>query len=494
MRIDSVPAFLDALRRSRLLSTVQMNYLKSALLPQAADFAALADLLVQHGLLTEYQAEMLLAGSDEPLVLSPYHLLDLVGEGGVCKVFKAIHTQYGDIVAVKVVHAELRSNINVMDQFRVEMEIIATIDHPKFVKALDYQRVGDIPFFVMEFIDGMDLMRLVERVGPLPMTQACQWIHQAALGFQHAFETGLVHRDVKPANLIAAYENEQLYILDIGLARLEWSYRDASATYTPATQGAALLGTPDYVAPEQALNPHEADIRADIYGLGCTLYHMLTGEPPFPGGSLARKLLAHQTTPPPSVRSKRPELPQELAAIVQKMMAKNPADRYKTPAAVAVALSPFTHGTEKRVILRELRPRRGPLAPLPGAHRLTAAPPQPAPAPRPAANYGQPGGPPERRTHPRRAGNPTPVLISASPDAPDVLHGWVINRSAGGLGLLVAEPLEILTDLYVRPENEIFHHLCVPVRIVYCFQERLQFRVGCQFLEPVSWTNLRAFG
>jgi serine/threonine-protein kinase len=498
MRLDSVPAVLDALRRSRLLSPAQMNEVKSALIPQTDDPATLGALLVESGLLTEFQTEHILSGSNEPLILGEYRLLDLLGEGGLCKVYKALHTRHREFVALKIVHPELRSNVQVLDQFHGEMEMIAQLEHPRFPKALDIQLEGDHHFFVMEFVEGIDLMRLVQKVRALPPRQACDYIHQAALGLQYAFEQGLVHRDVKPANLLVTFDTEQIYVLDIGLARLEWSYRDAGSTFTPATQGVALMGTPDYVAPEQALNPDSADIRSDIYSLGCTLYHLLVGEPPFPGGSLSRKLLHHQTAPPPSVRTKKPDLPQELATIVQKMMAKDPAERYKTPAGVAVALSPFTH-IGVRIDLSSLRPR--PVTGEPSQDAASsgsppAAPgtPSPMPAQQPGPAYGTPDGPPERRAHPRRAGNPTSVLMADHPNAAEPLRAWVINRCQGGLGLLVEEALEIGTDVYVRPTDEIYVNLWVPVRVIYCFQERVRWRIGCQFLQPISWNDLRAFG
>src|SRR5262245_48779704 len=365
MRLDSVAALLDAIRRYRLLSTAQINEVKSAILPQAGDDVdTLADLLVRHGLLSRYQIDRLLSDSDEPLVLGPYRVLDLLGEGGLCKVYKAFHTDFQQIVALKIIHPELRSNIEVLDQFQTEIAQLAQLEHPKFVNPLDFCLDGDTHYFVMDYVEGLDLMRLVQQSGPLPAHQASDYIHQAAMGLQYAFEQGLVHRDIKPANLIVTFEGEQVYILDIGLARLEWSYRDAVQTSRPAAQGVALMGTPDYVAPEQAINPHEADVRADIYSLGCTLFHLLTGQPPFPGGSLARKLLHHQSTPPPSSRSQRPDIPQELAVIVQKMMAKQPADRYSTPAAVAVALSPFIQGNAPRISPARFRPQTAP-APKP---------------------------------------------------------------------------------------------------------------------------------
>jgi serine/threonine protein kinase len=243
------------------------------------------------------------------------------------------------------------------------------------------------------------------------------------------------------------------------------------------------MGNPYYDAPEQALKPQEADVRADIYGLGCTLYHLIAGQPPFPGGSLARKLLHHQTTPPPSVRDLKPEVPQELAASIQKMMAKNPDDRPKTPAAVAVALSPFIQGPWPRVKVGQFRPPEPPLPEPPARSQVKPT------------NYGQPGGPPDRRVHTRFATYPTSVQVFSDPNTADEpLRAWLLNRSLGGLALLVEEAIEIETDVWVRPTAELYSQCWFSVRIIYCVPERIRWRVGCQFLEPVSWDSLRVFG
>src|SRR5262249_17860376 len=189
---------------------------------------------------------------------------------------------------------------------------------------------------VMEFVEGTDLAKLVKQQGPLPVALACDCVRQAALGLQHAHEHGMVHRDIKPQNLMRT-PSDQVKILDFGLALLasEVGSHDAATTFGTA------LGTADYIAPEQAHDAHTADIRADIYSLGCTLYFLLAGHPPFPDGSLMQKLTAHAQHSPTPLATIRPDLPHGLARVLDRMMAKDPALRYQTPAEVAQALTPF---------------------------------------------------------------------------------------------------------------------------------------------------------
>jgi serine/threonine protein kinase len=501
MTINTIPAFLEALRKSRLLGAADLNEIKARLLPGAADPQVLAGRLVQHGVLTPYQANHILEGLDQELVVGPYRLLNLLGEGGLSQVFQAEHTGTRTLVALKILHPELRSNRKVLDQLRQEMEVITRLSHPHFVQAfeLNLEEETGSPYFAMEYVEGIDLGKLLGLVGPLPMTQACEYIRQAALGLEYAYEQGLVHRDIKPANLLISADSSTLRILDIGLARLEWSYKaDPAATPTPTNQGITLMGTPDYVAPEQALNADQADIRADIYSLGCTLYHLLAAEPPFPGNSLARKLLHHQQAPPPSIRRLRPEVPEELDAVLQKMMAKQPDERYRTPALVAIALKPFCQGEEVWVSVDQFLPAGTNLEARNRESAVKAQPGESAPGrPRCPATasipYGTPGYP-ERRAHVRRGGNLIAVLINDSLHPEEPLRGWVLNRSAAGLSLLVEDALEVDTMVKVRPNVAHLQAFWQEVKVIYCYRERLRWRVGCQFVQKVSWEELRFFG
>src|SRR5262249_50689623 len=214
---------------------------------------------------------------------------------------------------------------------------------PNIVHAYDAGPIGSAHALVMEYVEGIDLSRLVKQSGPLPVGQASECIRQAALGLQYAQEQGLVHRDVKPSNLIQVRATGVVKVLDLGLARLHQSASPQPAVDVPDDRstgsltpvgGVMMMGTPDYLAPEQALDFHAADSRADIYSLGCTFYFLLTGQPPFGGGTLAQKLWRHQQAEPPSV----PGLPEKLTSVLRKMLAKHPADRYQTPADVVAAL------------------------------------------------------------------------------------------------------------------------------------------------------------
>lgn len=504
--IADADTLFQTLRRSQLLDAAQLNQVKLEILPDAHDAQELTQYLIEMDWLTEYQAERLVQGQDKELVLGQYELLDLVGEGGLCQVFKAWDGSAQQVVALKVVHAELRENRETLDQLRQEMAVLSRLDHPSFIKSLD--RGGDQErfWFAMELVEGMDMYRMLKQVGRLPPGQACDYIRQAALGLQYAYELGLVHRDVKPANLLVPFEGNRIRILDIGLARLEWDRQDLAATPAP-TSLTTVMGTPDYIAPEQALNSQQADTRADIYSLGCTLYHLLTGQPPFPARSLTKKLLDHQQTPPPSIRQLRPELPIGLASVVLKMMAKVPGERYQTPAGVAVALAPFGKQSETRLSLERFRPARRTfkgktrrsrtLAPQQAAAPSHLGIKQAAPTrltdPAPAPGAGKPTlG--ERRAAPRRGGNPVAVIVARMDQNADPLNGWVLNRSTGGLGILVEEPLEVGVLMQIRPANSTSTSTWVQVRVIHCTPERSSWCVGFQFTQKLSWGDLRLFG
>src|SRR5262249_36665937 len=219
---------------------------------------------------------------------------------------------------------------------------------------------GDLHFLVMEYVEGATLARLVQEQGPLSVARACDYARQAALGLQHAYEKGMVHRDIKPHNLILTADG-RVKILDFGLARLalEKAPADAAAetasrpaegdTPTGAlTQTGSLMGTPDYLAPEQARDAHAAGVRSDIYSLGCALYFLLAGQPPFPEGPAAAKVMAHVERDPKPLTALRRNLPARLGRVVENMMAKDPARRYQTPAQVAEALAHFATEARKR--------------------------------------------------------------------------------------------------------------------------------------------------
>jgi hypothetical protein len=272
-----------------------------------------------------------------------YRILEVLGEGGMGIVYKAVHCLMDRVVALKVLPRRFTDHPEFVEHFRQEVQAIARLSHPHIALAHDAEQAGDLHFLVMEYIPGLSLDRVVARRGPLPVAEACEYVRQAALGLQHAFECGLVHRDVKPQNLMRT-PARQIKVLDFGLAHL------ARASGEPASHPSAgvFAGTPDYAAPEQARDPGSADIRADIYGLGCTLHFLLTGQPPFPGTSPLQKLLAHQDRTPSPVSQFRPDVPARLVALLERMLAKEPAQRPATPAEVARALAPFATVTTER--------------------------------------------------------------------------------------------------------------------------------------------------
>jgi serine/threonine protein kinase len=266
-----------------------------------------------------------------------YQIVRELGKGGMGVVYLAQHRVMGRSVALKVINRRLLRNQMAVERFRQEVQAAARLSHRNIVTAFDAEQAGDLHFLVMEYVDGTDLATTVSRRGPLPVLYACNYIMQAANGLQHAHERGMVHRDIKPQNLMRA--KGTIKILDFGLARL------ASPTESEAPAGLTLegvtLGTPDYIAPEQARDARRADIRSDIYSLGCTLYYLLAGTVPFPTGSAVEKVVAHCTDEPVPILQLRSDLPAELVGVLSRMMAKDPAARYQTPAEVAAALRPF---------------------------------------------------------------------------------------------------------------------------------------------------------
>jgi WD40 repeat protein len=272
-----------------------------------------------------------------------YRVVRLLGVGGMGAVYEAEHRVMQRPVALKVIKRAYTANTAATDRFRREVRAAARLSHPNIVVTYDAEDAGETHFLVMEYVDGTDLGRLVQERGPLPVDRACDFIRQAALGLQHAFEQGMVHRDLKPQNLMRTLDG-RVRILDFGLARFASEAADAAGL----TSTGIVLGTVDYIAPEQADNAHQANIRSDIYSLGCTLYHLLAGKPPFPTGTPLQKVMAHREKKPQPLTELRDDLPEGLMPVLERMMAKNPKHRYQTPAEVACALELFLRATAVR--------------------------------------------------------------------------------------------------------------------------------------------------
>lgn len=342
----SVSSFLDFLERSQL---IEPELLQQALeefrgtqpegMPDDAE--PLASFLVQKGLLTSWQAEKLMEKKYRGFFLGKYRVLRLLGSGGMSTVYLAEHRLMHRQRAIKVLPRRRVNDSSYLARFHLEAQATAQLDHPNIVRCYDVDNEDDTHYIVMEYIEGKDLNTIVKEEGPLPLDLACNYVAQAAEGLHHAHQNGLIHRDVKPANLLVDARGV-VKILDLGLALFSDSER-ASLTIE---HNENVLGTADYLAPEQAVNSHQVDHRADIYGLGCTLYYLLTGRPPFPDGTLAQRIAKHQTQMPEDIRKFRPECPRDLADICVKMMQKRPEKRYANMREVADALQSWlvSHG------------------------------------------------------------------------------------------------------------------------------------------------------
>ena len=309
---------------------------RAAALP--AGSGDLAALLIRDGFLTPFQADHLMRGRRPKFLIGKYLILDRIGAGGMGAVYFCEHLQLGRQVALKVLPADQADDPAALARFHREAHAVAALDHPNIVRAYDVDVEGRTHFLVMEYVDGADLQELVAHRGRLDPARAAHYVRQTADGLQHAHAARLVHRDVKPANLLLA-RNGVVKILDLGLARF---FHEDAGSVTGQDSDKNILGTADYVAPEQARDSSDVDIRADIYSLGVTFYFLLAGRAPFADGTLNQKLLWHQMKTPPPVRKLRPEVPEAMAAVVARMMAKAPAARYQTPAEVATALAPWT--------------------------------------------------------------------------------------------------------------------------------------------------------
>lgn len=347
MALSTASDLLAALEASNLLRPAQISALRQshAAAEREVPAAEVARALVKRGLLTHWQAEKLLGGHTA-FFLGKYRLLERVGRGGMGSVYKARHEVMGRVVALKVMARSLVNDADAVARFKREVRAAAALSHPNIVTAYDADCAGDVHFLVMEYVNGRDLHWWIKQGAPLPIPWSCECIRQAAMGLEYARSRGLVHRDIKPSNLLVSRPDEQsppiVKILDLGLARLAGEKQESSNL----TRSGQIMGTPDYIAPEQAEDVHAADTRADIFSLGCTLFQMLTGQLPYGGATVMAKLLARTQRDAPAVQNLRPDVPGGLAVVLARMLARRPEDRYQTPAEVVEALAPFAREEE----------------------------------------------------------------------------------------------------------------------------------------------------
>lgn len=336
----SVDEFFDLVRRSAVLDEPRLaSYVQKLKSDPTTpkDLSGLAGAFVRDGLLTYFQAEQFLQGKWKRFTIGKYKVLEKLGSGGMGQVFLCEHKLMRRRVAVKVLPTAKAADPSSLERFYREARAVAALDHINIVRAYDIDQDDNLHFLVMEYVDGASMQDMVRRVGKIDVTRACHYMYWSAIGLQHAHASGLIHRDIKPGNILVDRQGV-VKILDLGLARF---FLDEEDLLTKKYDE-SVLGTADYLAPEQAVDSHSVDGRADIYSLGATFYFLLTGSPPFAEGSIAQKLMWHQTRSPKPIREVRPEVPVEVAAVLEKMMAKNPEDRYATPAELAEALLPFT--------------------------------------------------------------------------------------------------------------------------------------------------------
>ncbi len=297
-----------------------------------------AGVLIRDGFLTHFQADNIMQGRWRRFTIGKYKVLEKLGSGGMGQVYLCEHKLMRRRVAVKVLPTAKAEDDAARDRFYREGRAVAALDHPNIVHAYDIDQDDKLHFLVMEYVDGANLQEIVKRSGPMDIGRACHYVRQAALGLEHAHQqANLVHRDIKPGNILVD-RSGVVKILDMGLAR----FFDDEDDILTKKYDENMLGTADYLAPEQALDSHSVDIRADIYSLGATFFFMLTGKTPFGEGTVAQKLIWHQTRQPKALAEFRTDVPAALQDILTKMMAKEPAERYAVPAQVAEALVPFT--------------------------------------------------------------------------------------------------------------------------------------------------------
>ncbi len=395
------------LLRSKLMSVDEARSMFARWQQEAKDsagnLAQFASWMVAQKYLTEYQAQLLARGHAEGFFLNEYKILERLGKGRMAGVYKAQH-RLGQIVAIKVLPPSKAQDANMLGRFHREARLALRLKHPNIVRTFQTGTAEDLHYIVMEYLEGETLEEVLARRGKLPPGEAVRLVHQALQGLQHIHAQGLVHRDLKPSNMMLIGSSPDstihatLKLLDIGLGRMLF---DETAGSENLTSEGVLLGTPDYMSPEQARDPRTIDIRSDIYSLGCVLYHLLSGQPPFPDTNILSQMIRHATETPKPLKVFNPAVPDGLQQIVNWMMAKEVAQRYPTPERAAQALQVFLIAGDEPLAVPEADPRMRPYLSWleeDSGKKSAAAAAQPSPAQKPPSGSSLPAAKPPKPT------------------------------------------------------------------------------------------------
>ncbi len=331
---ESVPLdLLPVIRSSGVLTDRQLQEIRAKVIQgdYPFDTVDLAERLVKEGILTTYQARKFLNNKPHGLIVGRYIILDRIGSGSMGRVYKARHPMMDRVVALKIISPEIASNERVVARFQREMKLVGRLDHPNVVRAFDADQFQRVLYIVMEYVAGMSLGERLKK-GPIPPMEMVEYAAQAAMGLAHAHEQGIVHRDIKPSNILLGRDG-RVKILDLGLGVL----MEADPSSSFATADGIAVGTVDYMSPEQACG-RDVDGRSDVFGLGCAMYHMMTGRLPFPGSSPIERLGKRLSGRHVPITEHLPDLPPNLVRLIDRMMAHKPNERFASAAEAAKAL------------------------------------------------------------------------------------------------------------------------------------------------------------
>jgi len=344
---NRIQELLENLKTSGLLSAEEVSKFHTGFatrgVPKSPEH--LAKDLVKHNYLTKLQAAAVVKGKTRNLIFGDYIVIDKIGSGGMGQVFKARHKPTRKLVAMKVLSAEAVSNRRLIERFKKEAKAIGRLKHPNVVRAYEAGKINKIRYLVMEYVDGENMLARVKRKGPLSIDEVVNCILQAARGLDYAHQQGIIHRDIKPSNLLRDRSTGRVKVVDLGLARVEEPDEDAEDQIR-LTMAGQMLGTARFMAPEQVEDARKADVRSDVYSLACTMYYLLRGKAPYSGETVAHTLMAHVSSPIPNLCRKRPDAPEWIGAVFNRMMAKKPRDRYQSMGQLVADIQRHLAGTE----------------------------------------------------------------------------------------------------------------------------------------------------